>query len=129
VTRILITGSRDWADRESMRAALFQQLTKLRPESGRAAVLIHGGCRGADSMAAAIWRSWGLSIEQHDADWAADGKAAGPIRNQRMVNLGADICLAFPTAGSRGTYDCVRRAREAGIPTEIIEAAKEVNHG
>lgn len=125
--RILITGSRDWTDRDTMRGTLMIWLQKLRPK-GRDVVLIHGGARGADSMAAAIWRGWGGSIECYDADWIL-GRVAGLIRNQRMVSLGADICLAFPMPGSRGTWDCVRRAHEAGIPVEVIEAAKEVNHG
>jgi hypothetical protein len=32
-----------------------------------------------------------------------------------MVDLGADLCLAFPMPRSRGTWDCVRRAKKAGI--------------
>lgn len=125
MSRILITGSRDWADRQTMRTALWAHLQRLR-QKGRDVILIHGGARGADSIAAGIWRGWNLPIEQHDADWSDHGMMAGPIRNQRMVNLSADVCLAFPMPGSRGTWDCVRRAREAGIPVEIIEAAKEV---
>lgn len=40
---------------------------------------------------------------------------AGLVRNQLMVDLGADICLAFPLPGSRGTWDCMGRAEAAGI--------------
>ena len=58
-------------------------------------------------------------METHPADWSTHGRAAGPIRNQQMVDRGADICLAFPTSSSIGTWDCVRRAKAAGIPVEI----------
>lgn len=72
-------------------------------------------------MAAAQWELWGLPVEAHPADWRSCGRAAGLIRNQRMVDLGADLCLAFPLGESRGTWDCVARARKAGIEVRIIE--------
>lgn len=47
---------------------------------------------------------------------------AGPIRNQAMVDAGAEMCLAFHRAisASKGTKDCARRAIAAGIPTYRI---------
>lgn len=36
-------------------------------------------------------------------------------RNQHMVNLGADVCLAFATRWASGTGMCARMARKAGI--------------
>ena len=82
-------------------------------------VVIHGGARGADDLA----RQWGeisVGIEgvEFRADWTARGKAAGMIRNQRMLDEGRpDLVVAFP--GGRGTADMVRRARKAGV--EVIE--------
>ena len=73
-------------------------------------VVIHGGARGADDLA----RQWGeisVGIEgvEFRADWTAHGKAAGMIRNQRMLDEGRpDLVVAFP--GGRGTADMVRRA-------------------
>ncbi|WP_086846993.1 SLOG family protein [Amycolatopsis kentuckyensis] len=132
--RILVTGSRHWTDKVAIADALdravedFERpgvLDKSKKLDG-IYILIHGDCEGADRIAAEYWL--GRPVQAYPANWAEFGKAAGPIRNQRMVNLGADICLAFPTAGSRGTWDCVRRAREAGIPVEIIEESKEVTN-
>jgi hypothetical protein len=49
------------------------------------------------------------------------GKAAGPIRNQRMIDEGKpDLVIAFP--GGRGTADMVSRAKKAGIPVQEITA-------
>lgn len=116
--RILVTGSRDWMDVDILEA----ELEKYRPEYNISdpVVLVHGACEGADLIAARLWEWWNLPTEAHEAKWSEFGYAAGPIRNQRMVDLGADLCLAFPTRGSRGTWDLVNRARAAGIPVTVI---------
>jgi hypothetical protein len=110
MTRILITGSRDWIDADSIEHAL--ELFRL------PLVVVHGDCpTGADAIA----KRWadatdGARQESHPADWSL-GKKAGPLRNQEMVDLGGYYaCLAFPLGESRGTRDCMRRAEKAGIP-------------
>jgi hypothetical protein len=50
-------------------------------------------------------------------DWKRHGPAAGPMRNQRMLDWGPDLVVAF--AGGKGTADMVRRARAAGV--DVIE--------
>lgn len=58
--------------------------------------------------------------EAFPADWAAYDRAAGPIRNARMIAEGKpDIVLAFP--GGRGTANMVAQARKAGV--RVIEIA------
>jgi len=87
-------------------------------------VVVHGACpSGIDRHAVAAARFIGCAEEPHRADWAHFGKRAGPLRNQAMVDLGADLCLAFPRGESRGTRDCMRRAETAGIPVEVHEIA------
>lgn len=112
--RVLVTGSRDWTDARAVASVLGALDTMGGPH-----VLIHGACRGLDLMAAQVARRLGWTVESHPADWATHGKAAGPLRNQEMVNTGADICLAFPLPESRGTRDCMERARLAGIPVKV----------
>ena len=115
--RLLIAGSRDWSDRESIRSAMLEALWEAGPRPVR---VVHGGCpTGADAIAADIASRYGCEVESHPADWGKHGKAAGPIRNQEMVGAGADLCLAFMLPESRGTRDCVRRARAAGIPVLV----------
>lgn len=99
--------------------------------------VVHGGARGADAIADRIARAWGMRVEDYPVtrqDWEAcapeckpghrrkrpDGTtfcpSAGNRRNQRMVDLGADLCLGFPKdAGWSGTRDCMTKAAAAGI--------------
>lgn len=97
-----------------MSAAISDAVSTLRGFGFDRVVLIHGGARGADMLAAHIGRSMGLEIEAHPARWDVYGKAAGPLRNKEMVELGADLVLAFPVGESRGTRGCMRLAREKG---------------
>lgn len=119
--RVLVTGSRDWVDRKAVHDALWQAWADL--GSHTRAVLVQGECHlgGADLIAKQVWESWGLPVEGHPAEMGPDGHVLGPKRNEHMVSLGADICLAFLLPSSRGTRNCMRLAREAGIPVRVIE--------
>lgn len=112
--RILITGSREWDDRPVIERAILSACDDLGTAN---VVVVHGECvkGGADILADEIATSLGMKTEPIPADWSL-GKKAGPLRNQAMVDLGADVCLAFPMPSSRGTFDCMARARAAGIP-------------
>ena len=114
--RVLVTGSRNWTNRAAITSALLgvESLEGWDVDT----VVIMGDAQGADDMARQAAISLGYSVEVHKASWHKYGKRAGPDRNQRMVNAGANLCLAFPLAESKGTWDCVRRAAEAGIPVE-----------
>lgn len=120
--RVLVTGSRDWDDR----AAIDDMLTALTAANifhERLTVIVHGACpTGADAMAD-DWARWHaarnalIEVERHRANWQINGKRAGFIRNQHMVNLGADVCLAFIKNGSRGASHTAALAEQAGIAT------------
>jgi hypothetical protein len=130
--RVLITGGRTFAtllkeretpedlQRDSERVARERQIIHgaLSHVPGTA-VLVHGAAPGADTVCAEIWESFGGKTEAHAANWKAHGPGAGPRRNQAMVDLGADLLLAFP--GGTGTADCKQRALKAGIP--VVDAA------
>lgn len=113
--RILITGSRDWSDGGTINQAILEHTKGLHPDT---VTVVHGDARGADELAGYAASTYGFHVETHPADRSAHGKAAGPIRNQKMVDLGADICLAFPKGISAGTFDCAQRAQGAGIPVK-----------
>lgn len=75
----------------------------------------HGGARGADTLAGEWGKRKGLPVLRVDANWDYYDKAAGPIRNQWMIDF------AFPTyavgfPGHTGTSDMAERCVEAGLP-------------
>lgn len=114
MTRVLVCGGRDFNDEE----LVFATLSQLHKQS-RITAIIEGYATGADDLA----REWGYghrdcAIISFPADWSRHGKAAGPIRNTRMIEEGRpDLVVAFP--GGRGTANMVAQARAAGI--EVIE--------
>jgi hypothetical protein len=120
--RVLITGSRDWTDEDTLREALdhaYMAWLGHRDELEKF-VVVHGDARGADRLA----RDWALAKhrqdgwvahEPHPANWEHFGKAGGFLRNEDMVSLGADLCLAFPLGRSPGTRGCIKLAKKAGI--------------
>lgn len=109
--RVIVTGSRKWGDIHAIRMALL----RLPP----AATIVHGDAPGADTIAKWLAEDFGFTVEAHPADWKKHGKRGGPIRNQEMVDAGADLMLAFPLPESIGTHDCMRRAEKAGIPVKL----------
>lgn len=140
--RILVTGSRQWTQsddaalmarrRQRVRDALEAAFMLLCP-SPESFVLVHGAARGLDQLAAEVaQQDFSLPLEAHPAQWrtptGGTDKTAGFTRNQQMVDLGAALCLGFPlhpqqATGkdtSRGTWDCLRRAQEAGLPTAVV---------
>jgi len=125
--RVLVTGSRDWPDQSRLWEALDLAYENRASRDG-IFLVVHGGAKGADTMAMA-WcrgrrRDGALSIyhEMHQARWMQAGKfvkAAGHQRNQRMVDKGADMALAFIRNDSPGATGCVRMIERAGIPLTI----------
>jgi hypothetical protein len=109
--RVLVCGGRDYGDIKSVFVALEEHATS-------AELIIHGGSRGADALAQLWADTTGVCCKVYPANWKLHGKAAGPLRNQVMIDREKpDLVVAFP--GGRGTADMIGRARKAGI--KIVE--------
>lgn len=126
--RILVTGSREWTDT----GAIFNALLNAAKQESNV-TLVHGGAKGADFIANRWAEHFQWTIEEHPANWDSCGPdcddshkrvrydgtkycpRSGFIRNAEMVNLGADICLAFYKGTSKGTDMCAKLAEKAGI--------------
>lgn len=130
--RLLVTGGRDLPEAEIVWMPLWMLLHKK-----HALIVMHGDHDTGADLFAHEWcalpgQPWNrghrryepkveyLALEErHPADWTKYGKAAGPLRNQEMVDAGADAVFAFPTPASNGTLDCMARAWVRGIPVFI----------
>ena len=111
--KALICGGRTYSNKVRMNAVLGSLLRRR-----GLTMIIEGGQFGADELA----RTWGLEnrvpVVTVLADWLGLGKAAGPMRNRKMLrDYKPDLVVAFP--GGRGTANMLKQANAAGI--EIME--------
>lgn len=121
--RIIIAGTRTFKNLTLMKKKLDKLLSKMNEIT-----IITGGAPGADKMA----QQWafqyrkreaginiGLPVINYYADWKKHKKAAGPIRNQEMVD-NADGLIAFWDGISPGTKDVIRKAKKKGLKVTVI---------
>lgn len=113
--RVLVCGSRDWTDEETVAQALS------RFPAG-STTIIHGAARGADAIAEEVALSFQFYVEEYPADWERHGRSAGFKRNLEMLSADPDLVLAFQREGSRGTQYTIEQARKRGIPVEVFTA-------
>lgn len=123
--RVLVCGGREFQDAVNLEASLdaFHQGPR-----GPIELVIHGGARGADCMAGEWARSRCVACVVYEANWAAEGRSAGPIRNKRMLDEGMpDVIIAFP--GGRGTANMTRQARDRGLEVLEIRVSTDIGPG
>lgn len=110
MTVYLVCGGRDFSDVSAIRDAL---------NSRSVTAIVHGGAKGADSLAGSWAQDHGIAEIVINPQWRFYGKSAGAIRNGWMLEfVRVDEVLAFK--GSTGTANMVRQARVAGIPVTAI---------
>lgn len=112
--RVIVCGGRDYSNRE----LLFEVLDVAHATNPFEA-LIHGNAKGADQLADEWAAERAVKTLTFTPLWEEHGKAAGPMRNQKMLDTGKPhLVIAFP--GGRGTADMVRRAQAAGVPVVFV---------
>ncbi|WP_368861197.1 SLOG family protein [Frankia sp. AgB32] len=120
--RVLITGSRDWRNAALIYWALDSRLRRAGPAG---LVVVQGACPTGADLIAERWaetaRADGHPVvsEEHPADWDRLKKRSGMIRSAEMVQVGADVCLAFIRNRSAGATGCARLALDAGIELHV----------
>jgi hypothetical protein len=113
---MIVCGSRDWEDRET--------IYKTLAEFPKDWTVIHGDCRGADRIAGAAAIHLGMTVEIYPAQWKIFGRKAGPIRNRQMLDEGKpDMVLAFhhDYKSSSGTKNMIKQASEQGLNTVLVD--------
>ena len=108
--RILVCGGRDFSDQSLLTRSLARLL-----RDNTFSLLIHGNASGADRLASQWAHDSGVDQVSYPANWVAHGRAAGPMRNRRMLHHGRpQAVVAFP--GGRGTANMIQLAEDAGLP-------------
>jgi hypothetical protein len=112
---VIVCGDRFWTDVEMIEA----ELRKL----PKGTIIVHGACRGADTIASNIAKRLGFEVRPYPADWDEFGVRAGPFRNRKMLRQESpNLVIAFhkDLANSKGTKDMVEIAKAAQVPVKII---------
>lgn len=115
---VLVSGKRDFTDYERFCKVLDESLSGMTDDIE----IVEGGASGTDTLAKRYALERGLSCREFAALWDVNGRAAGPIRNSEMVTfVSGHECKAvfFGDGKSRGTGDCLQKARRAGINCEV----------
>lgn len=113
--RVLVCGGRNFADYKLLTSTLDQ----LHGQQAKITSIIHGGAKGADTLAGEWADSRQVQCKVYDAQWNTFGRAAGPIRNQKMLSIqNPNIVVAF--AGGNGTWDMIKRSRKTSAQVIIV---------
>ena len=108
--KVIIAGTRDFADYETLKAYADKKLANIT----ETIEIVSGGARGADALGEQYAMERGYQIKRFPADWKQYGRAAGPMRNKAMA-MYADALLAYWDGESRGTKSMIELAKEQGL--------------
>lgn len=112
--KVLVCGSRGYNDAATIR----HHLSQLPPGT----IIIHGGAKGADTMAGDIAAELRFPVVTYPAEWDVYGRSAGARRNQYMLDEGKpDMVLAFWDGHSKGTSDMLNRAKKTHVPCRMVD--------
>ena len=114
MTKAIICGSRDIDSFTLVTLAMHDLIREFDLDITE---VISGCANGVDKLGERWAMKNFIPIKRFPANWKLHGKAAGPIRNQQMVDY-ADITIAI-TNGSVGTEHTIRMSKEKGIPTYV----------
>ncbi len=137
---ILVCGSRDFDDYDLVGYGLSLASRAVMTSHDETTTLRHGGCsrkykrggRMVETSADLLAEEWvrrnklhtlGWEIDCRKADWGAHGRAAGPVRNEEMLEPEKpDIAVAYLVRNllCRGTRDMMRRLEAACVTTLVI---------
>lgn len=120
--RMIVCGDRNWDNFDIIRSYI-EMARMLGFDS-----IVEGEAEGADSMARDIGTVLGFEVIREPADWDKYHKAAGPIRNAKMLTHKPSLCLAFHKniQESKGTLNMITQARKAGVPVILVDAEEAV---
>lgn len=114
--RVIVAGGRDFDDP----VFVWEQMTRLHNKYGPFTEVVHGGAKGADGLAADWAVVHGIPVLAVHANWKKYGRAAGPIRNAKMLrDYPPGMVITFP--GGRGTANLRKLAKAARYKVVSLE--------
>ena len=115
---IIFSGDRNWNNLTLIKAVMERIIVVY-----GSFTLIEGEARGADILSKEAAKIYAVPFKEFPADWLTYKKAAGPIRNRRMVTEGngqAVVAFHNDIENSKGTKDMVNFAKSKKLPTIVI---------
>ena len=123
-TRVIVCGCRDFDDKVfcfSQRDSILSGYSD--PE------IVSGHADGADQYGEEYANAQGLKLSIFPAEWSRFGRAAGPIRNRKMLEYALEetpLIIAFWNGKSRGTKNMIMQAQKAGAEVRIVNILHHV---
>lgn len=117
MTKVLVCGDRNWEDIDTIRSEL-RSIPNLE-------MVIEGNAPGADRLSRLVGvGDLNVPVLTVPADWTKYKKAAGPVRNRKMLDYKPDRVLAFHDniSESKGTKNMVELARKFKIPVKVVKS-------
>ena len=114
--KVIVAGCRDFADYELLKEKCDFYLQNKKPEN---IVIVSGHASGADTLAERYAQERGYELKTFPADWKANGRAAGPIRNAKMASV-AHTLIAFWNGKSRGTKNMIDTAKKHNLQVAVV---------
>jgi hypothetical protein len=113
--RVLVCGGRKFSDSDLLNRTL-NELHAIKPFSA----VMHGTQKGADALADNWATANHIPVARFRPEWKKyGGRAAGPIRNARMLAEGKpDLVIAFP--GGKGTKNMMDQTFQAGVKLLVV---------
>lgn len=112
--KVIVCGGREYDDEQRAFSVLDERHAEV-PFT----LVIQGNARGADTLGRMWAEARCIPCLCVPANWDRDGRAAGPIRNRKMLDCKPHLVIAFP--GGRGTANMVKQAKDADVPVLQIE--------
>jgi hypothetical protein len=116
--KLAVIGSRDFTDAD----LLTRTLDAYR---GRLEMIVSGGAKGADQLAADYARSTGIPLREIRPEYGKyPGRAAPAIRNKAIIEQAQGV-VAFWDGASPGTRQAIEYAQKAGKNVEIVHFGRQ----
>lgn len=122
--RLVVSGDREWTDW----SAVYTAFASVKIYYGNNIELIHGGCRGLDTIAGSVGASLGWAVRVFPAEWSIYGLAAGPIRNAAMLDTKPHFVLLFHNniANSKGTAGMLKLCQKRQVAHKLLTSSAPV---